>query len=74
MLSKSLQSEEKEHETLMQTLTQMDKVIIEDYYHMTTMNEDMNWMEQTHPLSNVSLSIRAPFCTSNFTSKTSIPF
>ena len=29
----------------MQTPTRMDKVAIEDYYHMTTLNEDVNWME-----------------------------
>jgi hypothetical protein len=28
--------------TQMQTLTKMDKVVIEDYYHMITMNENVN--------------------------------
>ena len=33
--------------TQMQTLTRMNKVVIEDYYHMTTMDENVNWMKQT---------------------------
>ena len=28
--------------TQMQTLTRMDKVLVKDYYHMTTMDENMN--------------------------------
>ena len=27
-----------------------DKVVIGDYYHMTTMNENVNWMKLTHLL------------------------
>ena len=30
----------------------MDKVIMEDHYHMTTMDENMNWMKPTHMLSS----------------------
>ena len=37
MLSKSLQFVEPR--TQMQTLTKMNKVVIEDYYHMITMDE-----------------------------------
>jgi hypothetical protein len=29
----------------------MNKVVIEDFYHMTTMDENMNWMKLTHSLS-----------------------
>ena len=36
----------------MQTPTRMDKVIIEDYYHMTTMDENMNWMKLTNQFSD----------------------
>ena len=35
----------------MQTPTKMDKVVIEDFYHMTIMDENFNWMELTHLLS-----------------------
>ena len=34
--------------TQIQTPTRMDKRVIEDFYHMTTMNENMNRMELTH--------------------------
>ena len=37
--------------TQMQTPIRMDKVVIKDYYHMTTMDENVNWMELTHMLS-----------------------
>ena len=30
----------------MQTLTGMDKVLIEDCYHLTTMEENVNWKKQ----------------------------
>ena len=43
----------------MQTLTRMDKVVIEHFYHMTTMDENMNWMELTHLLSKKILNLRA---------------
>ena len=36
-------------------------VVIEDYYHMTTIDENMNWMKITHLFSNNSLNLRAPF-------------
>ena len=36
--------------TQMQTLTRMNKAVIKDYYHMTTMYENVNWMEVTHLL------------------------
>jgi hypothetical protein len=46
----------------MQTPTRMDKVVIEDYYHTTKMNENMNWMELMHLLSNFFLlTLRPPF-------------
>ena len=39
----------------------MNKVVIKDYNHMTTMDENMNWMKVTHVLSNFSLNLRPPF-------------
>ena len=36
----------------MQNLTSMDKVVLEDCYHMTRGNEIMNWMKLTHLLSS----------------------
>ena len=51
----------------MQTLTRMDKVVIEDYHHMTTIDVDVNWMKLTHLLLIFSLNLRAPFCTFTFT-------
>ena len=44
--SKSLQFA-KHLDTKMQTLTRMDKVVIEDYYHMTVGDENVNWMKLT---------------------------
>ena len=43
----------------MQTLTKMDMVVIEDYYHTTTMNKNVNWMKLTHLLSNFPLNRKA---------------
>lgn len=39
----------------------MNKVVVEDYYHMTIVNENMNWMKSTHLLSSISLNLKAPF-------------
>ena len=36
--------------TQMRTLTRMDKGGIEDYYHMTTLDENANQMKPTHLL------------------------
>ena len=44
-------------EPQMHTPTRMDKVVIRDYYHMTTMDEYVNWMELTHFLSVLSLAL-----------------
>jgi hypothetical protein len=38
----------------------MDKIVIEDYYHMTTMDENVNWMKLAHLLSNYSLNPKGP--------------
>ena len=50
----------------MQTPRRMNEVVIEDYYHMTTIDENVNWMELAHLLSSFSLNPRVPFCTSIF--------
>ena len=53
----------------------MDKVVIGDYYHMTTMDENVNWITLTHLLSNCALDLRVLFfCTSTITSKFPIAF
>ena len=52
----------------MQTPTRMDEVVFESYDHMATMDEYMNQMELAHLLSNFSLNLRDPFCTSAFLS------
>jgi hypothetical protein len=54
----------------MQTLTRMNEVIIEDYYHMTTMDQNANWMKKTRLSSKKNyLYLRGPFSTLIFTSK-----
>ena len=58
----------------MQTPTRMDNVVIKDYYHMITMNENVNWMELTHMLLSFPLNPKARFCTSTFTSTFLIAF
>ena len=44
----------------MKNLTRLDRVVIRDYYHMTTMDENMNWMKPTHLLAISSLNLRRP--------------
>ena len=52
----------------MQTLTRMDVVVIDDSYHIMTM-DDVNWIEPTHLLLGKILNFRGPFCTTTFTSE-----
>ena len=52
----------------MWSLTRMDKAVIKDYCHMTTMDENVNWMKLTHLLSKI-YTLGLPFCTSTFASK-----
>ena len=57
-------------ETQMQALTRMDMVVIgDDHYHMTKMNENINSMTLAHLSLICTMGLRAPFCTSTFTSK-----
>jgi hypothetical protein len=51
----------KHPEPKMQILTRMDRVPVEDHYHMTTMDESANWMKLTHLLSSFSLNLGALF-------------
>lgn len=51
----------------MQTVQRVDMIVIEDYYHVTTMDENVNIMKLTHLISKNPLNSRAPFCTSTFT-------
>ena len=53
----------------MQTLTRRHMVVIN---HLKTMDENVKWMKVTYLLSILPLSLRAPFCTSIFTSLTFI--
>ena len=52
----------------MQTLTRTNVVTINDFDHMTTMDENVKWMTLTPILSRKLLHLRAPCCTSTFTS------
>ena len=45
----------------MQTRTTSGVVVIEDYYHMTIMDESINWMKLTHLLSTFPLNLRVAF-------------
>ena len=54
----------------MQTVARIDMVVIEDYYHMTT----IDWIKLTHLLSSFSIILWTPFCTSTFTSNFFIAF
>ena len=47
--------------TQMQTSTRMDKVVIEHYYHMTTINENVHWIRLPHVLSRFSSKLQGPF-------------
>ena len=53
----------------MQTFIRMNMVVIEGYYHRSTMDENINWMKLTHPLSNFPRNLRAFYCTSNLNFK-----
>jgi hypothetical protein len=46
----------------------MDKVVIEDYYHTTIVDENMKHMKLTHLLSSFPLKLKAACCTYNFIS------
>ena len=58
----------------MHTPLRMKKVGIENYYHATIMDENVNWMELAHLLSNFSLNLRVRFCTSTIPSTFLIAF
>ena len=58
----------------MQTLTRIDKIVIEDI-DMTLTYENMYWMIPAHLLSNLALDLRTlNNCTFTFTSKFLIAF
>ena len=46
----------------------MDKGVVENYYNMTTIDENMNWMKDDL-LSKNPFSVKAPLYTSTFTSR-----
>jgi hypothetical protein len=45
----------------------MDIAVIEDFYYMTKMDENVSRMELDHVLSIFSLNLKPLFCTSTFT-------
>jgi hypothetical protein len=51
----------------MQTLTRINVVLIKYYYHMTTIDENVNRMELAHLYQIFFQPLRAPLCTSTFT-------
>jgi hypothetical protein len=51
----------------------MDRVVIEDCYYMTIMDENVNWMKLAHLMSKNN-NLRAPFCKLTFASRFSITF
>ena len=58
----------------MQSLTIMDMVVIDDYYHMITF-DDVNWFKLAQILLSIfSLNLMIPFCVSTFTSICLIAF
>ena len=52
----------------------MDKVVVQDYYHVTTMDENVNWMKLAHLLSIFIINPRGSFRTSTFASTFSVAF
>ena len=44
----------------METLTRMNKVVIEDYYHMTKMDENILWMKLIYLFLIFSLNLSSP--------------
>jgi len=58
----------------MQILTRVDMVVIEDYYHITTLNENVIWMKRTHLLPSFFLNPKASFCISTFNVKLLMTF
>ena len=52
----------------MPILTRRHMVVIEDYNHKKTMDENSKRMKLTHSLSMFSLNLGPPFCTSTITS------
>ena len=63
--SKSLQFV-KNLEPKMQLLTRMASVVDEDYYHMTTMDKNVDRMTSTRLCCQISSKPYNPFCTSTF--------
>ena len=45
----------------MQTPIRINRIVVGDYYHVTTMDESMSWMKLAHRQANFSLTLRPPF-------------
>ena len=46
----------------------MDRAVIEDFYYMTIMDENVSWMKVAHVLVIFGLNLKSIYCTSTFTS------
>ena len=55
--------------TQMQTLTRMNMLVIRDAHHLITKDENIKWMKLTNFFWQISINLKAPFCTNIFTSK-----
>ena len=58
----------------MQSLTIMVKVVIKDCHHMTTMDENVNWIKITHLLLISFIKLKAPFYAFAFTFESLVDF
>ena len=56
----------------METLIRLDRVPIKDYYYMTIMDENVNWMQHTYQILIFFLNHKALFRKSAFTSENCI--
>lgn len=52
----------------------MNKIVIDDYYHMTLIKKKLYQVTLVHPLSNFYRNLKVPFCTHNSTSRLLIAF
>ena len=58
----------------MQTLTRTYMVVIEDFVHTTTINENVNYMKLTHLLSKISIILGPPLYIYLYVKRINNPF
>ena len=68
--SKSLMVVESLHPS--EYLIRLDRVVVEDYYYTTIMDENVNWMQHTYLISILFLNHKDPLYTLAFTSENCI--